>query len=428
MSFFFGNNSGNGNANTNTNTNANANPNTSSFTFGGGNSNNNNNSSFLGGNNSNSSFNFGNNNSNNNNTASNNAPNFAFGNQANNNNNNNNGNSNNNPNNAAQMTGGGGDNPLHQIKQIADQYDASHGMCRFETILYNKLPANIPSSSFDKPPMIRTQIWDQGIKNNPSPTELIPVGIRGYQQLNERSNLCLAGHCSAIKRFQEISEKLNALKNEININTKQSIVDLKQMQIHLSLRLLSILRVYVCQVTQSSPQNAVASSSSSLHPSSSSSMAIAMNLSQSTPTTTTAPTMPLLCPSELKLKHVLQQMMRESKQLASLYQHVQKLSLQLGMDDGSMYRRNGGGGSGGMGMQMQSMDHIDASSMKQMFEFLQQQQKFVSLLTKTVQNDVKDLNVIGNGIEPQNVQYSQQSMLFNAASTSSSALFAWLWV
>merc|ERR1719410_99882 len=178
-------------------------------------------------------------------------------------------------------------NPMNKIEQVHHQYDAQHPLCRFETVVYNKLPSTMDANCFDKPPLIRSQVWDQGIKQNPNPSKFVPVGVRGYNELNQRSNLCLAGHCSAIKRFQEISEKINMLKDEINIKTKQSIVDLKQSQIHLSHRLLAILRNYICKMADSQKHRANLSEVS-LH-----------NLSG----------------KEMKLKNVLAQMNEESKQL-----------------------------------------------------------------------------------------------------------------
>lgn len=241
------------------------------------------------------------------------------------------------------------ENPMDNIQRIYAQYNAQNPLCRFETVLYNKIPSSMNTNCFDKPPLIRSQVWDQGMKNNPDSSAFVAVGIRGYNELNERSNLCLAGHCSAIKRFEEISEKVNALRDQINIKTKQTIVDLKQSQIHLSHRLLAILRNYVCKMTADQSNCA--------------------NLNS----------------KEMKLKNVLCQMDEESKQLVHLYAHINKLSANLRAE----HNANNHGES--------SKNFINnKSSMKQIFSFLKQQQQFVKLLADTTKNDIKDLNVIAD--------------------------------
>ena len=260
-----------------------------------------------------------------------------------------------------------GDNPMKHIERIYQQYNAQHPLCRFETVLYNKIPSTMNANCFEKPPLIRSQVWDQGIKQNPDHRKFVPVGIRGYNELNQRSNLCLAGHCSTIKRFQEISEKINELKDQINIRTKQTIVDLKQSQTHLSHRLLVILRNYVCKMSAAQSHGA--------------------NLSEIS--------LHSLSGKEMKLKNVLAQMNEESKQLAHLFGHISKLSANFGQN--SMLSHNGSdSGDGELGKHYlnNNADHMDPANMKQMFCFLKQQQQFVQLLAKTVQNDVKDLNVI----------------------------------
>ena len=304
------------------------------------------------------------------------------------------------------------DNPINDIHNISYQYNPNHPQCRFETVLYNKIPSNMNKATFDKPPLIRTQIWEQGIKNNPSPSDLIPVGIRGYQQLNERSNLCLAGHCSSIKRFQQISEKINQLKEQIDIKTKQTIHDLKQQQIYLSHRLLAILRTYTVKLneTDNSNNNNINNinnnnSSLSLH---------SMEINKKNGG---------LSMGEMKLKRVLEQMSQESKQLMLLFQNINKLSSHLeieGVNKGGIttdsVMMEGRTFVGNNAVILDGLDHPDPNSMQQMFSFLKQQQQFVSLLAKTVQSDIKDMGIIINGLSMQS--NNARTNLFNSGVAS----------
>merc|ERR1719206_107695 len=248
-----------------------------------------------------------------------------------------------------------GVNPLSVMSHLQSQYDARSAQCRFECVLYNKIPANMSAAAFDKPPLIRTAVWEQGLANNPSANKLVPVAVRGYDEMRQRSNLCLAGHCSAIKRFEELSQRIAALKHQIDAKTKQTITDLKQTQLFLSQRLLAVLRAFVCQ-SQTENQNP--------------------NLK--TP----------MSQNELKLQKALERMARESNELLSLFAHVKRVASRMDSDR--------------KGFVVQSdAEHLSAEAMQQMFAFLKQQQNFVHLLAKTVQTDIKHLDVVRHGMPTQ---------------------------
>merc|ERR1712130_696559 len=98
----------------------------------------------------------------------------------------------------------------------------------------------------------------------------------------------------------------------------------------------------------------------------------------------------------MKLKNVLVQMDEESKQLIHLYGHINKLSVNLGL--------NNHGESSKHFMNNKSLNYMNPENMKQMFSFLKQQHQFVKLLADTTKNDIKDLNVIAD--TPKNRMFS----------------------
>eukprot|EP01083_Nonionella_stella_P172544 592500_1 len=333
------------------------------------------------------------------------------------NNNNNNSNSNNSNNNVPNFVFSNNSsarkdqiiNPMMDISHLHNQYAAQHPECRFETILYNKIPSTMNVKLFDKPPLIRTQIWDRGITNNPYPNKLVPVGIRGYVELNQRSNLCLAGHCTAIKSFQQISEKINILKDEVNIKNKQCITDLKQTQIHQSHRLLAIMRAYIAQMTNDTQS---------------------LNDSTLTVRSHNANDLNMLSAKEMKLRNVLNQMKRESKQLINAYGRINKLSYDLDIESrGEGVLLSVEGDANDVREPVNGFNnHPNQKNMNQMFGFLKQQQMFMQLLSNTVQSDIKDLDVIQNGIQSVQQNNSPQnntSVLLNQNynSMNSSAIY-----
>jgi len=267
-------------------------------------------------------------------------------------------------------------NGKEAMNHIYAQYKDDNPQCRFQTVLYNQIPDNVHPKKFQKPMLIRSQIWEQGVENNPDPKRLYPVAINGYQELNERSKLCCSAHVKWLKEMEAKDQMIRALREDMEVNTKPMIADMKQTQMHLSHRLLAVLREYVCQSGSNlSGNNALAlgaplgsnqnASNISLH-----SMAAALPLSL----------------KEMDMKVNLERMSNECREMMARYMQINRMWTQLGID-----------GENSSIVVSDAVEHIDAKNMKQMFQFLKQQQNFIQLLSNTVQCDMKDLDIIREG-------------------------------
>merc|ERR1712228_404223 len=171
----------------------------------------------MGNNNNSSSWNWNNNNTNNNNNNNNNSWNFNTNQTTN----------NNNYNNTVYNT----NNPISVINKLLSEYSPNTPNCRFETILYNRVPKD-KIASFEKPPCVRAVLWDQFVSKNPDKQNLVPVAVRGYNELCDRGRLCLAGHLSTINSFSHLANKIKERKQKDKA-IKEKILELKQIQINL---------------------------------------------------------------------------------------------------------------------------------------------------------------------------------------------------
>lgn len=270
-----------------------------------------------------------------------------------------------------------GSNPMVAVQRIADQYNPQSAGCRFQTVLFNQTPQGVAPSMLEKPPLIRPQIWAQGVQSNPYPKRLIPVAVAGYNDLTLRSELCLSAHVKLQKEMQSKEEALRGLRDRMEVSIKPMIADLKQNQIQLSHRLLAVLRGAVCRMAEEQTlgpnQNA-------------SNLPLAVALSHSHLSGRSAWESPLSA-KELQMKAELDRLSRESRELMAGYSRIHKMWDHLNID----------GVTANIRRVTVSNDGLEPKNMKLMFDFLKQQQSFVQLLASTVQADLKDLAVIRQG-------------------------------
>lgn len=282
------------------------------------------------------------------------------------------------------------ENPIEELHSISNAYNPGHPDCRFEFILYSKV--NNPSRNpiiLEKPPLIRPQLWEMANKNNPDNRNLICVPIRSYQQLKERSQICLAGHISKCQMFEKLSNQFNQLRDEIENKTRQEILDLKETQTQLSFRLLVILREYILRLTaQNYITDNVASGMGNI-------------TSQGIPIVSPMTDRLLyasrntLTTDEIRMKNIFHNLFKEIQKLHQKFVTVDdKLQMrkerdQLELSVKAKPKSN-----------IDNMPHVLPTNeqMKHIYHVLQQQQSFLFQMTKTVQQDYEDLNVIFKGI------------------------------
>merc|ERR1712129_443903 len=194
---------------------------------------------------------------------------------------------------------------------------------------------------------------------------LVPVAVRGYNELCDRSRLCLAGHLSTIKSYQDISKKINVQKEQMK-KTQDVILELKRMQINLSHRLLVVIKTYIHLSVAYQHQNP--------------------NVS----------VVPRLTESEKVMKGRLSILMREMQNLNYSMAKVQRMTKRIAMTDGY----NGSNDQMQMNKFHQSEERVvdEAENGKNIFNFLSDQNKIIAFLSKTVQKDMDDLNVMTDGL------------------------------
>merc|ERR1711972_322355 len=199
-----------------------------------------------------------------------------------------------------------------------------------------------------------------------------PVAVAGYDALNCRSKICIAGHVKGLKKVDAGHQIIERMQKELETETKQKIDNLKKTQLNLSNRLLAVLRQYACQSVENQ-----SGGSALVGPLGSNQNTInmqALSLRAAVP----------LSMKEMEMKSNLDRMTQECREMMTMYAQIGRLSSQMDLNQ-----------------EMHTMgnvnDHLDPKSMKQMFEFLKQQQAFIQLLAHTMQSDIKDLDIIREG-------------------------------
>ena len=291
---------------------------------------------------------------------------LSLGSNSNNNNNSNNGNNWNFDSSSNAQNNGKRFNPKDPkdvMQKLYGEYNPQSPNCRFEVILYNRVPPNqVGNFRLQKPVNVRPQLWDQFVANNPDKTHLAPTAIRGYHDLDIRSKLCFSGHCKMIKSYELIAERVDALKMDIEKRMKDQILELKQIQMDLSYRLLVVIKAYILKSlqTQREQQGQV--------------IEAALNV------------------NERRMQEMLEGLVGEARELQYKMAHADRLMAEVGS---------------GMSMavtETRTVDEeamFDQKSMNAMFNCLTDDTKIISYLAKTVQKDYDDLEIMRSGLEPQ---------------------------
>ena len=271
------------------------------------------------------------------------------------------------------------------MQKLYGEYDPQSANCRFEVILYNRVPPN-HVGNFPKPLNVRPQLWDQFVANNPDKANLAPTAMRGYNELDVRSKQCLGGHTKIINHYGQIAERVDALKVDIEKRIKDQIAELKQVQIDLSYRLLVVVRAYILfsLKSQREQQGQVM--------------------------------VPPLTVNERTMRDTLQGMANATRELQVLHWifvafslsmiHMTSLCLtQYKMAHADRLMAEAGAGTGlavtGGRSTVDEEEVFDEKCMNAMFNCLSDDTKIISYLAKTVQKDYEDLEVMRNGLVPE---------------------------
>lgn len=232
-----------------------------------------------------------------------------------------------------------------------------------------------------QPRNIHPQVWNLFCMRNPHPQKLIPIAVQGYEQLQKRSEFALAGHITCNKAYAQLNKMLDDIKIDIAVRMKRTILELKEVQLDLSLRLLMIFREYICEQTVNTVgivQNEGQVSSPSI--------VVGVNgrsFEKEMPFTV----------QELRLK----------KRMHDLLITVHEVHEEFKAIDSRMIRmravlsgiRSGGG-------QKSCVFNYDLNEndiqMKAMKIFFTEEQKMISYMVNTVKKDMQDLNIMKLGM------------------------------
>jgi len=93
-----------------------------------------------------------------------------------------------------------------------------------------------------KPPIVNEKLWIQALKDNPDPSRLVPLQIRGFAELRQRVEQQDKAVQDQQKALKEIQTFIGAIQDKHDFTTASKIQDYKRRHMQLAARVLRIMR------------------------------------------------------------------------------------------------------------------------------------------------------------------------------------------
>lgn len=133
-----------------------------------------------------------------------------------------------------------GDGIDSQINSIERAYHPDAPQYRFSTTVYNKVHPAL-RSKYKPPEGTNQRQYQVAERNNPDPTNLVPVGVKGFEDLTKRIGEQDKANVEYQKKLEEEQKKLVEMRQQHEITTKVEIAKLRKHQSALSHRLLKVM-------------------------------------------------------------------------------------------------------------------------------------------------------------------------------------------
>ncbi|KAI7850968.1 nucleoporin complex subunit 54-domain-containing protein [Circinella umbellata] len=132
-------------------------------------------------------------------------------------------------------------NTWQQLALIRAHWDPSSHLCQFRHYFYNVVPTN-EKHLYVRPPDQDEQLWNEAVRKNPDPNNLVPVLAVGYGDVMKRMDI--QDKAAAIHRTKlaEIGERLSTIQQKHALGTLVKIEELRRRNIDLTQRLIRMLR------------------------------------------------------------------------------------------------------------------------------------------------------------------------------------------
>ncbi|KAI8881572.1 hypothetical protein K501DRAFT_253032 [Backusella circina FSU 941] len=120
-------------------------------------------------------------------------------------------------------------------------WDPTSPLCHFKHYFYNKVSPG-EAHLYGRPPNQDENLWNEAVRNNPDPTNYVPVLAIGFDDVWKRMELQSNLVDKHQNKLKESDDRLKQVQRQYTLDTSVKLEEYKRRHIDLSKRLLRLLR------------------------------------------------------------------------------------------------------------------------------------------------------------------------------------------
>ncbi|KDR76984.1 hypothetical protein GALMADRAFT_246158 [Galerina marginata CBS 339.88] len=235
-----------------------------------------------------------------------------------------------------------------EIEGVYNAWNPASRDCRFQYYFYNLVdPKQV--NLYGRPPNATNEIlWEKAVRENPDSSCLVPVVAIGFDDLRSRVDAQTAQAASHLQKLNDLKSRLSALRTQHSVSNSSRLLRAASQQTQLTQRLMRLIQ----------------------------------HLHLLIPTVRSS----ALTPEEEALRGKLEELEEEMRR-SRVKSRLNELWALIGAVSASAERSGAAGGAGEWAV-------VDEDGLAQIAQILSEQQAGLQHLTKILQKDTKDLNVV----------------------------------
>ncbi|KAI9483076.1 MAG: nucleoporin complex subunit 54-domain-containing protein [Benjaminiella poitrasii] len=128
-----------------------------------------------------------------------------------------------------------------ELALIRARFDPTSPLCHFRHYFYNLVPAN-EIHLYVRPQNQDEQLWNEAVRKNPDPANLVPVLAVGFDDILKRMEIQSKQLELHQEKLKEAMERLSTVQRQYSLGTLVKLDEHKRRHTYLTQRLLRLLR------------------------------------------------------------------------------------------------------------------------------------------------------------------------------------------
>lgn len=138
-----------------------------------------------------------------------------------------------------------GFDPQLELIRLTNSYNPKNENFKFNAVLYDKPNKRFIEKQEEKNLTINNDLWERAQEQNPYPKKLVPIIIKGYQQLKNRTIILSQAIKQCKLKQKELIEIVEILKNKQKYEIKKLVADLEKEQIRIGFRIFKVATQFI---------------------------------------------------------------------------------------------------------------------------------------------------------------------------------------